>query len=389
MSESQKDRKGDGLRHKKHAALARPTGGQFHRLEFGFIGAPCSEIRSLCASISNTLPENFKIAYLDAAHPPNGDEPESETNQSPFDLEYLQKNKRQLLDWNADELTSSRSHFNEQSCVFVNGNHFPAHQQVVLLHPKKKESLQRKLDRLTNVSLFVLCPGVDAPFDFLSELEQSDTAVFRIDQVQEITAFLQAEMERAIPALQGLVLAGGKSQRMGQDKGAIIYHQKEQREQLADLLQVHCQNVFLSLNQQQAIDSPYEILRDQFIDLGPMSALLTAFQKMPNSAIFCLPCDLPFAKEDLLKLLVENRNPQKIATCFYNSDTDFPEPLITIWEPRSYPIMLEWLSRGYSCPRKILINSDIEMIQIPEVEWLFNANTPEEREAAIKKIIKS
>ena len=70
-----------------------------------------------------------------------------------------------------------------------------------------------------------------------------------------------------------------------------------------------------------------------------------------------------------------NRDPGKLATCFYNPDTDFPEPLITIWEPRAYPVMLQFLAQGYSCPRKVLINSDVKLIKEIDKNAFFNVNT--------------
>ncbi|MGA0212736.1 MAG: molybdenum cofactor guanylyltransferase, partial [Flavobacteriaceae bacterium] len=82
--------------------------------------------------------------------------------------------------------------------------------------------------------------------------------------------------------------------------------------------------------------------------------------------------------------LVEGRNPNKLATCFYNSQTQFPEPLITLWEPKAYPVLLDFLSRGYSCPRKVLINSSIEMLTLEDEKVLFNANTPEDKFKATK-----
>ena len=71
-----------------------------------------------------------------------------------------------------------------------------------------------------------------------------------------------------------------------------------------------------------------------------------------------------------------------MATAFYDSDNKFPEPLITIWEARAYPILLQFLSQGYSCPRKVLINSDIELLAAPNVSELKNVNYPHERDEA-------
>jgi molybdopterin-guanine dinucleotide biosynthesis protein A len=97
---------------------------------------------------------------------------------------------------------------------------------------------------------------------------------------------------------------------------------------------------------------------------------------------------LPLLDKKTLDYLIGNRNPSAIATAFYNPETDFPEPLITIWEPRSYPILYQFLAQGYSCPRKILINSEIELLKINETKVLKNVNKPEELAAVKKQIVK-
>jgi molybdenum cofactor guanylyltransferase len=44
--------------------------------------------------------------------------------------------------------------------------------------------------------------------------------------------------------------------------------------------------------------------------------------------------------------------------------------------------LLRFLGLGYSCPRKMLINSDVEVLPTPGGEALRNVNTPAERAAA-------
>ena len=95
--------------------------------------------------------------------------------------------------------------------------------------------------------------------------------------------------------------------------------------------------------------------------------------------------DLPFVNDEVVQLLLKNRNPSKVATTIKGKGKEFPEPLITIWEPKSYPILLNYLAQGYSCPRKVLINSDIEIIEVDD-NLIRNINTPEEFKAAHKEI---
>jgi molybdopterin-guanine dinucleotide biosynthesis protein A len=60
--------------------------------------------------------------------------------------------------------------------------------------------------------------------------------------------------------------------------------------------------------------------------------------------------------------------------------------LITIWEPKSYPLLLSFLAQGYSCPRKVLINSDVTLVNALNPDALTNVNTPDEFER-IKRVL--
>ena len=94
-----------------------------------------------------------------------------------------------------------------------------------------------------------------------------------------------------------------------------------------------------------------------------------------------LATDLPFVNDDIIQLLLRHRNPKKIATAIKGKSKEFVEPLITIYEPKAYPVLLSYLAQGYSCPRKVLINSDVEIIEVDD-DLIRNINTPEEYQEA-------
>ncbi|MCB9245252.1 MAG: NTP transferase domain-containing protein [Flavobacteriales bacterium] len=191
-------------------------------------------------------------------------------------------------------------------------------------------------------------------------------------------------------ALKGLVLAGGKSTRMGFDKGGIVYSEKDQRNRTADLLAPFCEEVFISCRRKQldVIESAYPLLADTYLGLGPYGAILSAFRRDPDAAWLVVACDLPFLNSGAIGELVSQRAANTYATAFYNKHTDFPDPLCTIWEPRAYRRMLEFLSLGVSCPRKVLINSEIKLVSPLDPHILTNVNTPEEFEQT-KKLIQN
>ena len=274
-----------------------------------------------------------------------------------------------------------RSLFNPCDLVLVNGNHFKAEKQLVLINEKKKESLERKLGRLTHVLGFILDDGQSEIHDYLKG-EFADKPVVRLQDLEGIANLIQKELQT--PVVKGLVLAGGKSMRMGEDKGSIDYHGLPQREHLARLLDQFCEQTFISTS--KTIDTAFEVIPDSFADLGPFGGILSAFRQDPDAAWLVVATDIPLLDEAAIHQLISERNVSKVATCFHNPETQFPEPLITLWEPRAYPRLLNFLALGYSCPRKALINSEIEELQINNLDALLDANTPEEKAQLQAKI---
>jgi len=369
-------------RHGKHAALARPAFGTFHRNEWAIVGGHCTVIKLLADQIIGALAANYKCAYVDTAH--NDDitvSPGRLANGAVLDYTD-QINYRQLnyaADFNSFKL---RDTFSFADIVIANGNHHQCKAQVVIITENKRASLQKRIDQLTDVQLILLSENVDDVFDFIKEAipNWQQVPVCSVGDLQSITAFFKSKMTK--PALNGLVLAGGKSMRMGFDKGAVDWHGKQQRYHVTDILKACCNEVFISCraDQQAEIDSNYQSLPDTFTGLGPYGAILSAFRQNPDSAWLVLASDLPLMDEQTLVFLVNNRNISSVATAFKSPQNEFPEPLITIWEPKSYPVLLSFLAQGYSCPRKVLINSDCTLLDAPDPDALTNVNTPDEME---------
>ena len=207
---------------------------------------------------------------------------------------------------------------------------------------------------------------------------------YQLDEIDKISDHVERIIQQAIAPVHGLILAGGKSTRMGTDKGTLNFYGKIQRDIAIDLLEKHNLKTYLSVREEQEISRENKIT-DKFVGLGPFGAICSAFQEDPNTAWFVLAIDLPFVNSEIIELLLKSRNPSKAATTVKGKNKQFPEPLITIWEPRSYKLLLNYLSQGYSCPRKVLINSDVEIVEIDD-KYIRNINTPEEFEAANKEI---
>ncbi|MCQ6956751.1 NTP transferase domain-containing protein [Mucilaginibacter aquariorum] len=378
--------------HKKHTAIIRPAMGNFGRNEWAMLGGPCTVIKFLADQIITALSPRYQCAYADTSH---NDDMMGLPGKlaSGAALEYTDQINHTQLNYKAP-LTpfTQRELFSAMDLVLVNGNHQQAKAQVVIIDINKRGSLQKRVAQLTNVELFLMADNANEIPDFIQEAlpNWQEIPVLKLnDDTLAIIEFFKTKLQQAKPILNGLVLAGGKSARMGYDKGAVNWYGKEQRYHMADLLKKHCVEVYISCRdteQQKEINAEYLSLPDTFTGLGPYGAILSAFREQPDRAWLVIACDLPLVDANVLQHLIDNRNTATIATAYQSDYKDFPEPLITIYEPKSYPTLLQYLAQGYSCPRKVLINSDITLLQSSEPDALANVNTPEELDR-IKRIL--
>jgi molybdenum cofactor guanylyltransferase len=191
-------------------------------------------------------------------------------------------------------------------------------------------------------------------------------------------------------SLNGLVLAGGRSTRMGEDKALLQWHGKEQVYYLADLLSQFCNEVFISCRAEQTncIDKKYKIITDEFENTGPLAAIISAFHTNENCAWLVVACDLPLLDAKTIDYLIQQRDEAVIATTFQSPFDNLPEPLITIWEANALPLLEIALSEKRFSPQRVLMNSKTKMIHAADANTLLNVNTPEEREK-ISLLIKS
>lgn len=186
-------------------------------------------------------------------------------------------------------------------------------------------------------------------------------------------------------ALYGLVLAGGASRRMNTDKATLNYRGKAQLHRAYELLSAVCERSFISVRadqQQEPTRAGLPQIVDTHSDLGPIAGIAAAQAQHPGVAWLVMACDLPFATESALKHLIRHRDPERMATAFRSTHDNLPEPLCAIWEPASRSLVSAWIAAGKQCPRKLLINSNIVLLDQPEPSALDNVNTPEEYRAA-------
>ncbi|AXE19788.1 molybdenum cofactor guanylyltransferase [Runella rosea] len=178
--------------------------------------------------------------------------------------------------------------------------------------------------------------------------------------------------------MNALILAGGRSTRMGTDKSLLTYHHQPQWRYLYELLTPYCSTVFISCraDQKDNFDS-FPCLIDTR-EIGPLGGILSAFEHSPNEAWLVMACDMPLVAPETIAFLVNHRQSNQIATAFQHPETLFPEPLLTIWEPQSYQSIQAQFQQNRFSPLQILKKANVHLIPCPTPRWLQNINTPED-----------
>jgi molybdenum cofactor guanylyltransferase len=177
--------------------------------------------------------------------------------------------------------------------------------------------------------------------------------------------------------LNALILIGGKSSRMGTDKGLLDYHGKPQREYLFDLAKKYCSEVYFSCRAEQQFSE--NTIIDKY-ELGPIGGILSAFEHNQNTAWLVIACDMPLIDKNSVETLINHRNKESVATAFLNPETNAPDPLFTIYEPKTALLLAKYVEAGNKSPKIFLQNNDTEIIVSANLSFLTNVNTKEEFE---------
>ncbi|QOD60144.1 NTP transferase domain-containing protein [Polaribacter haliotis] len=372
-------------KHKKHTNLERRDNDNFAPNEIAILGTNCGIISDLVHKVSKKL-SNYKLAYFDASHAK--DIQENKLSEYTF---HHEGNLQITTSGNVNKF-EQRLQFAQYDYVFINGNHYQGAKQILILDEAKEASVLKRLEQLDSIQFIIKLKKETEFFDFLVEKFPNikNKICYTIDEVDKIANHINNLVLEKIAPIKGLVLVGGKSTRMGKDKSELNYFGKPQKEHAKELLENNNFETYYSVQTEfsvisSEVEKSQNEIPDVFLNLGPFGGICSAFQKDPNSAWLVLATDVPFVNDEVIQQLLKHRNPSKVATAIKGKSKEFVEPLITIYEPKAYSILLQYLAQGYSCPRKMLINSDVEIVEIDD-SFIRNVNTPEDFESAKRGI---
>lgn len=184
----------------------------------------------------------------------------------------------------------------------------------------------------------------------------------------------------------GLVLAGGQSRRMGQDKALLVRNGQSQLAHMVDLLSDMVDRVYVSARQDQTEDperSRFDLIVDRYDNMGPVAGILSAMEQHPQADWLVVACDLPNIDRATIDFLLLHRSAEHPFTAFRSAHDDLPEPLCALYAAGSDALLRQFVEDDMLCPRKMLIRSDTQLLVQPNPQSLDNVNTPDDLEQSV------
>lgn len=181
------------------------------------------------------------------------------------------------------------------------------------------------------------------------------------------------------PPLSALLLAGGKSRRMGRDKAELVIDGGPTlRERSLQLLHTVTDDCFLSIAADDERSYQTPALTDRAPHRGPLAGLEAAIHHRPDHAWLVLACDFPLLDVPTMKALCADRRIDRPATAFTSRFDGRPEPLCAIYEPGGGKRVSAYLAEGTRCARRFLESLAPHLVGLPNRNALDNCNRPED-----------
>ena len=149
-------------------------------------------------------------------------------------------------------------------------------------------------------------------------------------------------MER--PKITGIVLAGGKSSRMGSDKSKLMIRGKTLIEYSIDALKPLCETIIISSNKDIYAYTGCEVWPDERPDGSPMIGIYSCLKRSPTEYNIILSCDMPLINTFLLEYLLENAMESDITVPIHGDH--LIEPLCGLYKKACIPVLKNFIDKG-------------------------------------------
>jgi molybdopterin-guanine dinucleotide biosynthesis protein A len=182
----------------------------------------------------------------------------------------------------------------------------------------------------------------------------------------------------------GIVLAGGRSRRMGMDKSLLTHEGVTLAEHTARVLSDVAGQTVVVVDDPEKLRLPsrFEVVSDSYPGAGPLGGLLTGLRRLPEGAHLVVACDMPYLVPELLRRLLERCQGFEAAVPLVDGRL---QPLCAAYHSAVEPALAEAFAEGVRAPHAALPRSRCRVIEEwelrqvdPRLDSFINWNTPED-----------
>ena len=176
-----------------------------------------------------------------------------------------------------------------------------------------------------------------------------------------------------ILGITGVVLAGGESSRMEEDKSLILFRKKKLIDFSLIALKPYCKEVFISSSKivHQAFD--YKIIKDEYDNIGPIAGIHSALKNATTDYVIILPCDSPMVKKQFIEFLISEIAEDIDAVIPKNKE--LLEPLFGIYHKRILPVIEKQIIRKDYKLGHLIEKINTKIIEVQDRSCFININT--------------
>ena len=142
----------------------------------------------------------------------------------------------------------------------------------------------------------------------------------------------------------GIILAGGKSARMGTDKGMLWFRDKFLIEYSIESLKPFCNTLLISSGNDDYRMFGYPVIKDVILNKGPVGGIYSCLLESASPVNIVLPCDMPMINAQIIERLVQQASSAQIVV-FINTKGEM-EPLCGMYNKEVLPFMMDRIIAG-------------------------------------------
>lgn len=170
-------------------------------------------------------------------------------------------------------------------------------------------------------------------------------------------------------------MAGGKSSRMGTDKGLLEFDGRPLVQYGIYLLLGCFPEIYISTNHADYEQFNLPIIPDIHRKCGPMGGLHAVLSTIKTDYCFIISCDMPFVEWPILNKILKNCNDFQITIPRIGEQI---EPLCAVYAKNLLPEVEKRIETGNFKMHDLIRNAKTNYIDFDSSEPFFNFNTMEE-----------